>query len=521
MAQLLRQRGPRRPAFRTSTVAMSSANNYVQRVLSIVSPRGGANIAYAGGSPGSECQGAPPSSRGRRALNAAWIISGLGTATVFFILSLALPDRFRGLTCCDSNMYLQMSTPDLSTIFFSSSGRSFGYPFFLALFRKSFSSTNSFITAAAVAQLLLHWASSAFLFWSLRRAGLRLPVVALALLLAHPGLASYAAITVTDSLATSLFSIFISLSALLLAGKRRFGAKSALLGVCAGLLLTIRPSLIAQLPLCCAAVLLGLLPDSIRSAAARVASLKKASLFAVLFLVGFLPFYLHLCMNTYRQDREFRLAPARYVAENSFRSVTWAIIYGRIWGIIDQYGVPQWRSTEDRILQTAPCDIPPSAVVSSLVNCYRGNLPALPKHLAHRLVGLFDNRHLNPYAVLATDSMAFVLLRAFSAAGFAGLAVAICLLLSSLLDGTWRSRGFLAFPIAFLAVQVNFHVEQRYIFPIVPLLFLLGAAVPWRSLFLRRWPYAACLALALIAVLYFYAVTTSWDAWDLAHHKLV
>lgn len=461
-----------------------------------------------------------PCNRRRRCLffscKAAWLLLCMAVAIYSVRESLHLPDRFRGLTCCDSRSYLEMSTPDLSTIFYSSSGRAFGYPFLLGLLKRAFSDQ---LVATAVAQLLAHFLSSGFLFFCLRHIGVRISFFALGLLLAHPGLVPYAAISLTDSLATSCFSIFLGLSALVLDGRRFFILSSLLTGLVAGLMISLRNSLIMQLAFILPILLVAVVTQRRGASSSLRESVTRVSLFTGFAAIGFLPLYIHMCLNTYRITNEFALMSSEY-ATNATRSLHWGVIYSRVWGVVEHDGSWGWRSTEDRVLDARTCDISPSSPIQSLVSCFLSNPREVPIHLAHRIVGLFDNHHINWYAALATLPWRFETIRAFSVVGLCGLISVALLLLGATANGSLSRYAFLLFPCVFIAVQSIWHVEPRYVFPTVPILFLLGISAIQGNVFAKKWQTCLCIFLMAAVAFFFYKLTMAWDAFDLHVHRM-
>lgn len=442
--------------------------------------------------------------------NTAVICLGLIGAVAYFLFNTSLPESARGLLCCDAAAYLRLSDGGLWNVFVHSSLRVFGYPFYLAVFRELFRGYGDFLMPALIFQLILHLGSCAFLFYAIRLSELRVPLVALALLFVHPALTGVSALTLTDSLSTSILSSIFALIILLLYGETRTIAKSVLIGALFGALLTLRPStstlMIPAVAIICSCVF-ALTYQRIKLF--KVA-LVRATLCCLAMFLGYLPTYGHTIHNCYSSHHEWCVIPAHEVRGNVPRSFLFAIQFSRFWGIISPQGLPEFRRTEDVIL--TDCTISEESGTSDLLSCYLKNKSRLPRHFFRRILGVFDNRHLNPYAALSTSPSEYWAIRSFSIVGLIGLVAALGIVGASFRVGGLARQGHILLALVFLAIQINFHTENRYVFPIVPLLFLLGIGSIATNPFPKRWHHIAFLIVALALVTVFTTTVIEWDA---------
>ena len=442
--------------------------------------------------------------------NTAVICLGLIGAVAYFLLNTSLPESARGLLCCDAAAYLRLSDGGLWNVFVHSSLRVFGYPFYLAIFRELFGGFGDFLMPALIFQLILHLGSCAFLFYAIRLSGLRVPLVALALLFIHPALTGVSALTLTDSLSTSILSSIFALMILLLCGETHTMAKSVSIGILFGALLSLRPSTSTLVIPAVAIVGLCVLALTYQRRKQFKVAFVRATLCCLAILLGYLPTYGHIIHNCYSAHHEWCVIPAREVGENVPRSFLFAIQFSRFWGIVTPEGLPEFRRTEDLIL--TDCNISERSGPSDLLSCYLKNKSRLPRHFFRRVLGIFDNRHLNPHAALNTSTPEYWTIRSFSIVGLIGLVAALGIVGTSFRYGGLAKQGHILLALAFLAIQINFHTENRYIFPIVPLLFLLGIGSIATNPFPKRWHYIAFVIVALALVTVFTTTVIEWDA---------
>lgn len=446
----------------------------------------------------------------RNLFDVAVVCIGLLGAVFYFFINVTLPDWARGLLCCDAATYLRLSDGGLSNVFSHSSLRIFGYPFYLALFREIFRGHGDFLLPALILQLCLHVGSAVVLFYAVRIAGIRVPYVALALLLAHPALVGMSAISLTDSLSTSILSSTFALIILLLYRRERAMLKSFLIGVLFGFLLCLRPS--TSTLMFPALLIIGLcaFAQTYKQGGQWRQALAKSSLTCIVILCGYLPMYGHLVRNCYVAHHEWCVIPSSEVRGNVPRSFLLAIQCSRLWTVVTPQGNAELGRTEERILND--CDIRFEGSGSSdLLACYGRNLSKLPRHFLSRFLGLFDNRHLNSYAALTTTPAEYWMIRIFSIIGMVGFVAAVGILGASLWYGGVAQQGHLVLALTFLAIQLNFHTETRYIYPIIPLLFLLGVSLLTTNPLPRRWLHITVLATALLVTVIFTATVVRWD----------
>lgn len=460
----------------------------------------------------------PTSSRLRCASSrlylAGAILLGLTGGLAWFLLNFSLEPAYRGLKCCDASVYLNISENGPYWAWYHSSSRIFGYPFFLAVCHYFFPGPKTFILPAMAAQLIVYFASCIFLVFALRRSGLKVPTVVLTLLLAHPALCGLAAISLSDSLTTSVTSCACALMILIVNDTRYFKVKSLLLGITCGIALSLRLSLSAFTALSCGLVALTIMVGSYREKKSLFSAVKRAATFAGVFLIGFSPLYYHLVSNCYREHQQICVIPAADTSRAMIESFNYAINHSRMWGIVSIDGAFQWGSTDDKFMPD--CRFEPSNPVGSLFTCYKQSYSVLPAHFFGRIRGLFDYHHLNPYAATVTTPPETWILRSFSIIGYVGAASCLCLFLVAMITGKASKQIYLLFPALYLALQVHFHAEARYLIPITPILFTVGLSTLCSNPFPKRWVYWAFWTLAIILSVNLILRLQTWDAMSLA-----
>jgi hypothetical protein len=447
--------------------------------------------------------------------NTILCLFGLLAAGYFFYESWTLPAAYKGLKCCDVGWYISTSLAGLKYNFFSSTGRGFGYPFFLAAVGTFTSNQDEMLLVAGLLQLLFYVISCCILFICLRQAGLRIPIVALAVVFAQPNIASHSALAISDILATSLISVFIGITAIIFQTGKRFYSKSVVLGLVAGIAITIRNSLIIQLLIFFALIVIALIFARDKESDTFRKSVKRAGIFAALFLIGFLPLYVHMCNNTYALHGEFLLSSRAYAQGNAGRSFHWATLHSRVRGIVNEAGIfSYWSYTNDSSLDQRECNIVYDKPFPSLAHCFLSNIPRLPKHFARRVIGLFDSPWLNSYAILVTSPQQYQIRRAFSAVAFAGFLIVGWMTGTAVVARVLSRHVYLLFPIIFVGVQSVFHPESRYIYPIVPFVSLIALSFVSGRLPGSKLSRLACLVTVTMATVYFYILNTRWDIVD-------
>ncbi|MGC1182994.1 hypothetical protein [Legionella sp.] len=157
----------------------------------------------------------------------------------------------------------------------------------------------------------------------------------------------------------------------------------------------------------------------------------------------------------------------------------------------------------------------------SLVGCLLHNPFASVVYLLKKSIGLFDAFRLTPYTESMTPSSYVVISRIFSSLTFVGFLLA---LFKGLYSG-WRlifyrqtvSTLFASawiFCLTFFSIHVLLHIEERYIFPCIPLCltvlllqihYLTNASISTR----QRWGH--CILAALLSSLFFMQIL-NWDS---------
>lgn len=445
------------------------------------------------------------------------ILCALAFAVAWFAYNVSLPAPQRGLTCCDGAEYV--STSGAKDVWKLAGPRVYGYPFFLSIFRRALQKDDlndiTWVTPAIVTQLLAWFASAFFLFRALQRSGRQYPWWAFALVLAHTSLSSYAAMTLTDSLASSLFCVAIGALVYLQEGIKGTRA-AAIAGIALGLATSMRPSFfvisICALALVCAAVFV-----RVRGDVGGVASPAKRSLLAAaFFLLGFAPFYGKLIFNCYDKHGYVCMLDdvtmRRVTSEDIFRGVT-AV---RWWASL----TTDYRSTDDTFINTFAGDcgvqgkVPDDAPFQWLLACYARVPWKVPVVFLKKFVGGFDNYFLNAYATDETTAGERLLNRAFSVVGFLGFIMACFHCLVALLQRRIRGEVYLLLPLAYAFAQVNSHIEARYFMPVYPIFFLFACSQV--SAFARR-PMLQKASFAVVTVafaIFFYIQAWHWDMRD-------
>jgi hypothetical protein len=113
------------------------------------------------------------------------------------------------------------------------------------------------------------------------------------------------------------------------------------------------------------------------------------------------------------------------------------------------------------------------------------------------------------YAGFYTPAWVFNENRAFAAIGFVGFFGAVILYLQCL----YRKKpgAHLLVPLVYTAIQVNFHPEARYMFPVVATFFVIALTVLFRSPFPKSWQRALMWGGALVLGTVFCVLHHQWD----------
>ena len=435
------------------------------------------------------------------------LVSALVLGYLYFQYTLAIPFRFRGVDFGDSIDYITCSRGELWKVFRHSSLRVFGYPFFISLFRHIYPGDYGFLYPLLNSQVIGYFISTCILLLAVAKTGLKMPVLIAALVLIHPGLIAMATIAMTDSLTTSLFNCTLALIISLTYTERGLRSKSAALGCLFGIIISLRPSFLPLSLIAPFVLAVSIMLRIVSSSRAWSEAYKSAALCLLFYVFGIAPLYTHLRTNCYRIHREQCIIPSSAI--NISETFNYALDFSR-WDIIFRpNGVPVAAPTRDRIFPFGSCPISKETPTSSVIECYIQHPSFIAPHFFRRLIGIFDNRHINIYGGGRTPEFLFWMNRFFSVIGFLGVFVAIGLSIRGLM--VRRIEAHLLIPLIYLALQLNFHVESRYAFPVTPLFFIVAASVAHTSYRLKGWNRVGMLLAALGLGGSFFYVVSGWD----------
>lgn len=447
-----------------------------------------------------------------------FIIISIALGCLYFRYTRAIPPQFRGVYWGDSMDYMGCSRGGLWRAFQHSSLRLFGYPFFIAIFREMYPGEYEFLNPMLSAQLVCHFLSVLILVWALTRTGVRASRTSFLLLIIHPGLIAMSTITMTDSLTTSIFNCVLAVILFLTYQPTRLLFKSFSLGLLLGLVISLRPSFIPIAALTPLLVGLSVLLRQHSSSGNWRKSLQVSILCVMLCVLGIAPTYVHLRMNCYRAHHEQCIIPSSATVGIS-ETFNYAIEYSRYDIIFRPDGAPEAAPTRDRVFPFGSCTISKTNPAASLFACYIQNAASLPLYFSHRVVGLFDNRQINIYGGGRTPEWIFWTNRIYSVVGFLGFFGSFALILRGLLDRQLKS--YLLVPVLYILIQLNFHVESRYTFPVTPIFFVTGITFLMEPPFRGTWCKAVTWLTALVLAAGFFHITNSWDItyFELHHFK--
>jgi hypothetical protein len=191
---------------------------------------------------------------------------------------------------------------------------------------------------------------------------------------------------------------------------------------------------------------------------------------------------------------------------------TYALLYFDYKGAFRARGV----TVPDPFMQEHFGCLPPAGpLVSGILACYGENALVLPVYFGKKLIALFDNSFLNPYAALITTPVVWWWNRLFSMLAFAGFASLVTL---ATWAATHRRLPFqVALPLLYLAVYLGVslipHAEVRYGFPLVPAS-IVALALLCRETLRGGWQRWAIIALLACVCGTFLAQTVAWDRLD-------
>lgn len=434
---------------------------------------------------------------------------GLLFGTLWFAYNLSLPSFYRGEGCCDVQQYFALSQGSFSSVASHSSFRVFGYPLLIHVYHDLFANPELAAKLIELTQLLFAFGSSIFLFYALRFSGLPIPFLGLALLLSHPGLASAASLRITDSLATSLFSTALGLMAMLFNGHGRARLMYFCLGVILGVLPTLRPSfgpiILTTLPL----ILIAMVQRSRQQSLTTFSGLRKTSILTAIFCLGFLPPITKLAINCHNAHGVYALIDPVSSKEHGAISMNWGLHYIRLWSTVSEQGFKNFNVVHNPTFDN--CRVEPPLLAQGILKCYASHWREVPGQLLNKAISLSDNYHLNSYATEITPSWVVWYNRFFNVITFLGLFSAGYLLAYRTIRGRFLSIAFTIPALLYVAIQVNMHIETRYMFPVTPLFLLLSCVSI--QLILKSPPLRRTLGLLCVlalAALFVQRITT-WD----------
>jgi hypothetical protein len=483
--------------------------------------------------------GLPSSARGRAGL------IGLGFALAFavwwFQYVSSLPGAFRVRGDAAGYFLIALRFRSWSDALSYVEYRSVGFPFILYAARRLFEAlggavsladSRPFLSAFAAGLFGFHVASTLVFIRAAhrlaRRAGLELPWLPLALLLAHPGLVAQTTVLHTETLCADLLMLCFALLAAAalrasLSSRLAFAAGS---GVLLGAVALVRTSygipiavaLAAGLAISSAASagLLGRRPGARRF-------LPLLAIAAACFALALAPAvarcrsaFGRACLQdpdvsdsaVYRSLSAGRSSPRHYWTRYSTASDGLVIVR-------DPSLVESWESQ---------CVIEPGSPDKGLLACFLGHPLDGARFLVKKSIALLDHYYIHPYAVDMTPRWVRWVSRPFGALAFAGLGCcsAIVVAVAASRRRASPARAVLGSTLAFFAglcvlycaVHCLFHIEPRYGLGAMPGLYL-GLSFALARLRLegpsvRR---AAHVALFWLGVL-FLAQTARWDRLD-------
>lgn len=433
-----------------------------------------------------------------------WTASGIFLGFLWFLKALALPLKYKGWTCCDALQYVHttIQTPSLLKALTFAGERTFGYVFFLKLHQTIYSwfasdSTLAWADISLFTVLFLHfWAS-----WSLYQSVVKnlkvsLHPIFLFLILIHPGLTSYAAVTLTDTITTAFISF--SLAWLIEGVSSREKTKPYLIaGLLLGTCAVIRPIFnpIGGL------ILFGVLAIEWMSQNSRKLILKiGAPLFLGFILISGMGF-----RNCWMKYRSFCMSDPSFTAMVSTASFKQGLSNARLYTSLEP--APRCVLGFDKFM-LENFDTCPMTGVKDLLKCYARKPVYLPLYFIKKSIGLFDNFYLGAYAFDITRPWEMVVNRSFGMIGFVGFLLACFSLLQFKRK---QNPGVLILSVVIcihVLVSIQFHIESRYGFPAVPAAFLvLGTYIPSLK---QNWKSPA-LWIALLGAIIFWWQTLVWD----------
>jgi hypothetical protein len=463
-----------------------------------------------------------------------WLLLGCLGGAFWFYYNYSLPPLLKGRLCCDSLEYITLTNKltswtqafsDYSAMTGHYVHRTMGYPVFLYLHKQWVALLDipmDWVDLSLFTNLALHFASSVFLFRSLKYIGMKIHPIALFLLLVHPGLTSHAALALTDSLAASLFMLIVGCLARTV-GRTDKGALgyAAAAGLLAGFAVLVRPSLSTAVMgffafwavwLAVRVLRQKLSPKRRWSVIVPLATVPLV--FIASYGVGLQPQY-SLCEKAFG-TRCF-LKPG-YIDEQMMNTLEMGVVSARWYSLVGSrinanglIKVPDDLMVEN---YASVCIFKTETVKKDLIHCYWSNIGTMPFYIGKKLVGLFDNFHLNTYSTYVTSPTVLFVNRAFGVAAFVGFMICLFLFGKNVVKFEDPIVLLLGLPVFYVVLSTIPHVESRYGFPAVP--FAIFAIVALTERILKQGPRRSKwqLAAAAAAALAFLIQVHEWDLKD-------
>lgn len=443
----------------------------------------------------------------------------------WFELNVLLPGVYRGKVCCDSIAY-QAIAGGLRSFFHILQHydyRPLGYPLFLLVHLATVHALGlkylvDWVDTSLYTAFLISVLAAYCFYNALRYAGLDVNRWVLWALLVHPGLTSYAAIPITDSLSVSQTMLLIA--CLLRMGTkldRRNIALATAIGFLSAWIVLTRVSQYPAILLLLIVLIIQTIVSAARSGNWQSLLLPTLALLSFCLLTA--PRHLacaarngSLCFIT-DGDRGHNLRYSLFAERDGAR--TYGVVY-----YDSSHNLVTYSSTvpDPLFLSHFQCIVDPGPQPRSIIECYARNARLLPFYFGKKLIALFDNHHLNAYAAYITAPWQRGYNRLFGLAGFVGYFCGIGIVAVSIA----RRRlipGFVpivAYVLGYTATSLVPSVEARYGFPLVPLsIVALSLWLQW--MYHERqmlWPRLLTLAILVSLAVVFIIQTTIWDRHD-------
>jgi hypothetical protein len=445
----------------------------------------------------------------------------IGAAVAWFAYNVTLPPVYAGRRCCDANEYLLHASFGIPYLLTSCDVHPAGYSLFLRGHellhdRLGLPPAPDAILLALCSALVLAVVAAYAFYGALRHRGVPVSRVALWLLLVHPGLVSYAASPLSDSLTLSLLLL---LFACVLRFEWRVRARSfalaAGIGTLATLVVLTRTTNYYPVTMLLAAFAAAGIVVAVRDRRVALLLLPLVSLVAFERLTAPRRAACLEASGAYRfmaapdTDRHARLSIERAaVGARSYLYLLPALGGGHLYHVVN---VP-----DPFIEQHFDCLATAEADPARVSECFRARAPFVPAYLGKKVVALFDVSHLNPHAAAITTPLVRWWNRGFAMLGFVGL---VCLAGLAAWAATrrrlpWQVAVLLAYVIPYLGGSAVFHVEARYGLPLVPPAIVALVVVAGSLRTAGRTTRVAVVAALLVASAAFLAQTVAWDRDD-------